>query len=126
MKHYVSPDVETREFESETPLAASGNNEGFGNKPGFYELLKPFVLLLFAGLLTACNPDTQTGQFGSGFTATLEAQQTPTRTSLDGTSVLWSAGDTISVYKAASPGVKGEPFGLDAAVGGAADGCFTS
>ena len=71
MKHYVSPDVETRDFESEAPLAVSGGNEGFGTKPGFYELLKPFVILLFAGLLASCDPDTQTGRLGSGFTATL-------------------------------------------------------
>ena len=126
MKHYVSPDVETRDFESEAPLAVSGGNEGFGTKPGFYELLKPFVILLFAGLLASCDPDTQTGRLGSGFTATLEAQKTQTRTSLDGTAVLWSAGDTISVYKTAEPAAKGEPFGLDPAGIGGAEGLFTS
>ena len=126
MKHYVSPDVEIRDFESEAPLAASGSNEGFGNKPGFYELLKPFVILLFAGLLASCDPETQTGRLGSGFTATLETQKTQTRTSLDGTAVLWSAGDTISVYKTAEPAAKGEPFGLDPAGIGGAEGLFTS
>lgn len=126
MTHYESPDVEVQNLEPTSPLAASGNNEGFGSKPGTYDFLKPFILLLFAGLLTACHPDPATFAGTDGFTASLEAQKPQSRTSLSGASVLWSAGDTIAVYKAAEPAAQGEPFGLNAADDGSAEGRFSS
>ena len=86
---------------------------------------KSFVLLLLTGLMAACQPDTQPGGTAGGFSARLEEQAT-SRTSLDGMSVVWSAGDTISVYRAAVSAAKGEPFGLNAADEGCAEGRFAS
>ena len=109
MSHYVSPDVEVQNLEPVVPLAASGSSEGFGSKPGTYDILKPgggfgfcLVALLVTGLLTACNPEKTPSGLGSGFTATAEAHQPQTSTSLSGGDVLWRAGDTIAVYKADS------------------------
>lgn len=92
-----------------------------------HDSLKPFILLLAAILLAACLPDqTGNGGMANGFTASMEAQKSQTRTALSDNTVLWSAGDTIAVYKAAEPGAKGEPFGLNAADDGSAEGRFSS
>lgn len=87
-----------------------------------------FKILAFVAALslTACHPDTQPGGLGNGFTASLEAQKAQSRTSMSGYTVLWSAGDTLAVYKAAEPGAKGEPFGLNAADDGCPEGRFSS
>ena len=80
--------------------------------------------LLFAGC-SAGNTGPGAGD-ATGFSATLEAQRDASRTVLSAGSVLWSAGDTLSVYKVSEPGAKGEPFGLNAADDGCAVGRFSS
>lgn len=84
------------------------------------------IALLSAIALTAvaCNvEDPVTSMAQKGFTASLEAQSGLTKTALSGSSVLWSAGDTIAVCKAAntSAAVK---LGLDPACDGKAAGTF--
>ena len=77
-------------------------------------------------MTVGCKPDPQLNGAESGFTASLEPQQPQSRTSLNGYQVLWSAGDTIAVYKTSDPGAKGEPFGLNAADDGCPEGRFAS
>ena len=84
------------------------------------------VLLCVA--LSGCNTDREPAIPGDGaFQATIEAQKTASRTSLSGTTILWSEGDTIAVYRTDilpdGPGVK---FGLLAEDAGSAHGRFVS
>ncbi len=77
-------------------------------------------------MVVGCKPDPHLNGAESGFTASLEPQQPLSRTSLNGYQVLWSAGDTIAVYKVSDPGAKGEPFGLNPADDGCPEGRFAS
>ncbi len=64
-----------------------------------------FFPLFPALALTVVSCNVEEPSFSAlqkGFTASIEAQSGLSRTSLSGTSVLWSEGDTILVYKASS------------------------
>ena len=78
--------------------------------------------------LSGCNADREPALPGDGaFQATIEAQKSASRTSLSGTTVLWSAGDTIAVYRAdILPDGLGVKFGLLAEDAGSAHGRFVS
>ncbi|MBR5056541.1 MAG: hypothetical protein IKX03_05035 [Bacteroidales bacterium] len=87
-----------------------------------------FVLTAAALLSTGCNQDNwlQPEQ-GRGFTALLEEQADGTRTTLDGAQVLWSAGDSIQVFKlseAGTGGYSGVRLGLLSEDDGKATGHF--
>jgi glutamine amidotransferase-like uncharacterized protein len=93
--------------------------------------MKYYHSLLLAVLcvaLSGCNADREPALPGDGaFQATIEAQKSASRTSLSGTTVLWSAGDTIAVYRAdILPDGLGVKFGLLAEDAGSAHGRFVS
>ncbi len=81
-----------------------------------------------AVMMAGCQKFTDGAQDADGFFASLEAQSGSTRTALQGLDVVWSAGDTISVFKKdlmGSPDYKGAKFALmDPA--GSATGWFYS
>ena len=88
-----------------------------------------FTSSLVLCLLTAgCNPAEEPVSSTTGFKASLEPHRSEVRTTLDNLHLLWSAGDTISVFKAAGhpAGDHGVPFGLDPADDGKDVGHFES
>ena len=83
------------------------------------------LLLLLAA--SACQVTDPAPSQPGGFTASLEGVA-GTRTSLSGgTAVLWSADDTIRVFKVsdAAPGYTGHDFGIDPACCGQPDAAFS-
>lgn len=85
------------------------------------------TVLTFAAVLCSCEktPDYQVAV--TGFTATVEDQVSQTRTALDGVHVVWSAGDSIAVYKVSSmsePGYAPLALGIQDEDVGKANGRF--
>ena len=92
--------------------------------------VKLFLMSLSLALLaSSCDiQGPEMPSFPTGFTAMPENHSVScTRTSLDAPRVLWSAGDTILVYKvsALAPGYNGHAFGLDPACDGKERGLFS-
>ena len=91
--------------------------------------MKSLRTLLLIPAILFCAASCQIGEVwpgvsGDGFTASLESQSGASRTALSGASVLWTEGDTIVVYKAAST-ADSHLFGLDPTDDGKANGHFS-
>ena len=58
--------------------------------------------MAFAAMLCACDKTPEYKETATEFAATLETPVSQTKTQLDGTQVVWSAGDSIAVFKVSS------------------------